>query len=289
MSSYGVREGTGAGEWIMGAVTRNPEGLLLLAAGVALLMRSGRGPSVRRNSLPDRRNEGQYRAGREDSASGISERVTEAARRAGEYVSGATQRAGEYVSEATDKVSETAGSYASSASEYANEAARIAAERSRRMADQVRDTADYLVREQPWAVALTGLLAGAAVAAAFPSTRLERRTLGEVGERLRSAAGTMGEQVMEAGMQAGERLNEVVEERGLTSEGLKQAARDVGETFSSALAGKESSTQSRRQAGKEAGSTTQTRQGQPGTGSTQANKSSGLTLSSGPTPSGGGR
>ena len=289
MSSYGVREGTGAGEWIMGAVTRNPEGLLLLAAGVALLMRSGRGPSVRRNSLPDRRNEGQYRAGREDSASGISERVTEAARRAGEYVSGATQRAGEYLSEATDKVSETAGSYASSASEYANEAARIAAERSRRMADQVRDTADYLVREQPWAVALTGLLAGAAVAAAFPSTRLERRTLGEVGERLRSAAGTMGEQVMEAGMQAGERLNEVVEERGLTSEGLKQAARDVGETFSSALAGKESSTQSRRQAGKEAGSTTQTRQGQPGTGSTQANKSSGLTLSSGPTPSGGGR
>jgi len=176
MSSYGVREGTGAGEWIMGAVTRNPEGLLLLAAGVALLMRSGRGPSVRRNSLPDRRNEGQYRAGREDSASGISERVTGAARRAGEYVSGATQRAGEYLSEATDKVSETAGSYASSASEYANEAARIAAERSRRMADQVRDTADYLVREQPWAVALTGLLAGAAVAAAFPSTRLERRT-----------------------------------------------------------------------------------------------------------------
>jgi len=289
MSSYGVREGTGAGEWIMGAVTRNPEGLLLLAAGVALLMRSGRGPSVRRNSLPDRRNEGQYRAGREDSASGISERVTGAARRAGEYVSGATERAGEYLSEATDKVSETAGSYASSASEYANEAARIAADRSRRMADQVRDTADYLVREQPWAVALTGLLAGAAVAAAFPSTRLERRTLGEVGERLRSAAGTMGEQVMEAGMQAGERLNEVVEERGLTSEGLKQAARDVGETFSSALAGKESSTQSRRQAGKEAGSTTQTRQGQPGTGSTQANKSSGLTLSSGPTSSGGGR
>jgi len=285
MSSYGVREGTGAGEWIMGAVTRNPEGLLLLAAGVALLMRSGRGP-VRRNSLPDRRNEGQYRAGREDSASGIRERVGEAARRAGEYVSGATERAGEYVSEATDKVSETAGSYASSASEYANEAARIAAKRSRRMANQVRDTSDYLVREQPWAVALTGLLAGAAVAAAFPSTRLERRTLGEVGERLRSAAGTMGEQVMEAGMQAGERLSEVAEERGLTSEGLKQAARDVGETFSSALVGKESSTQSRRQAGKEP--TTQRRQEQSSTGSTQANNN-GPTRSSGPTSSGGGR
>jgi ElaB/YqjD/DUF883 family membrane-anchored ribosome-binding protein len=276
MSSYGVREGTGAGKWIMGAVTRNPEGLLLLAAGCALLMRSGRGPSVRRSSFPDRRGEGQYRAGRDDSA--ISERVGETARRAGEYVS-----------ETTDKVSETARSYASSASEYANEAARIAADRSRRTANQVRDTADYLVREQPWAVALTGLLAGAAVAAAFPSTQIERRTLGEVGERLRTAAGSMGEQLMEAGMQAGERLSEVAEERGLTSEGLKEAARDVGGTFSSALAGEKSSTQSRRRAGKEAGSTTQSRQGQSGTGSTQANKSSGPTRSSGLTPSGGGR
>jgi len=289
MSSYGVREGTGAGEWIMGTVTRNSEGLLLLAAGVALLMRSGRGPSVRRNSLPDRRNEGQYRAAREDSASGISERVGEAARRAGEYVSGATERAGEYVSQTTDKMSETARSYASSASEYVDEAARIAADRSRRTANQVRDTADYLVREQPWAVALTGLLAGAAVAAAFPSTRLERRTLGEVGERLRSAAGSMGEQLMEAGTQAGERLSEVAEERGLTAEGLKQAARDVGETFRSALSKEQSSTQSRSQAGKEAESTTQRRQGQPGTGSTQANNSSGPTRSSGFTPSGGRR
>jgi uncharacterized phage infection (PIP) family protein YhgE len=289
MSSYGVREGTGAGEWIMGTMTRNPEGLLLLAAGVALLMRSGRGPSVRRNSLPDSRNEGQYRAGREDGASGISERVGEAARRAGEYVSGATERAGDYVSQTTDKMSETARSYASSASEYIDEAARIAADRSRRTANQVRDTADYLVREQPWAVALTGLLAGAAVAAAFSPTRLERRTLGEVGQRLRSAAGSMGEQLMEAGTQAGERLHEVAEERGLTAEGLKQAARDVGETFSSALAKEQSSTQSRRQAGKEAESTTQRRQGQPGTGSTQANKSSGPSRSSGFTPSGGGR
>jgi hypothetical protein len=75
----------------------------------------------------------------------------------------------------------------------------------------------------------------------------------------------------------------------VTSEGLKQAARDVGETFSSALAGEELSTQSGRQAGKEAGPTTQRRQGQSGTGSTQASKSSGPTRSSGPTPSGGGR
>ena len=47
MTSYGTREG--GTKWIMGAMTRNPEGLLLLAAGCALLMRSGRGKSPRRD------------------------------------------------------------------------------------------------------------------------------------------------------------------------------------------------------------------------------------------------
>jgi len=41
MSTYGARESAGALEGIMGAMTRNPEGLLLLAAGAALLLRSG--------------------------------------------------------------------------------------------------------------------------------------------------------------------------------------------------------------------------------------------------------
>ena len=157
------------------------------------------------------------------------------------------------------------------------------------MADQARETADYVVREQPWAVALAGLVAGATVAAVFPPTPIERRTLGPVGQRLRSAAGTVGEQLMEAGMQAGERLGEVAEERGLTKEGLKEAARDVGETFSSALAGEEASSaqsSNRQQSGEAARPRTQTRQAQPGAGSTQSSKGS---RPSGATPPSGGR
>ena len=50
-------------------------------------------------------------------------------------------------------------------------------------------------------------------------------------------AGVACEQVMEAGIRAGERLSEVAEERGLNAEGLKEAAREVGETFGSTLAG----------------------------------------------------
>ena len=195
MTMYGVSEGRDAGEWVMSTVSRNPEGLLLLAAGVALLMRSGRGQSRNhRYARSMSEGGGDYSARRERSQTGegVGEQVAEAARRARGYVS-----------EATDKVSETARSYASSAADYADQTTRAAMERSRRMADQARETADNVVREQPWAVAIAGLLAGAAVAAAFPPTRLERRALGDVGERLRSAAGAAGEQVMEAGMKAG--------------------------------------------------------------------------------------
>src|ERR1044072_4623827 len=163
MSMYGMREG--AGGWITGAVTRNPEGLLLLAAGAALLLRGGRSQrQSHAQAFPAAAS--QYRSKGGDH---ITDRINEGVRRAGEYVS-----------ETTDKVSETARSYASSAADYADEAARLAAERARQVADKTRETAKYMVREQPWAVAVTGLLAGAAVAAIFPPSRIERRALGGV-------------------------------------------------------------------------------------------------------------
>jgi len=214
------------------------------------------------------------------------------------HVGEAARRAGEYVSETTDKVAETARSYASSAAEYADEATQAAMERSRRMAEQARETADYVVREQPWAVALAGILAGAAVAAAFAPTPIERRTLGQAGQRLRSAAGHLGEQLMEAGTQAGERLSEVAEERGLTSEGLKEAARNVGEAFSSSLGGEERQAQgsSRRKPGEGAGSRAQNRPTQEGgtpqttqAGSPQSGKGSNAIGNSPGAPRSGGR
>ena len=231
MSSYATRQGS-AGDWLKGAVTRNPEGLLLLAAGVALMLRSGGSKSTNnyRNAFPPQTGSKQSYRDAEQSGPGAGERVADAARRAGEYVS-----------EATDKVSESARSYASSAADYAGDVGDAALERSRRLADQAWETTDYVTREQPWAVALAGLVAGAAVAAVFPSTRLERRTLGEVGEHLRSAAGAVGGQIMEAGRQAGAKLSDVAEERGLTREGLKEAAQEVGQTFSSAITGEEAS------------------------------------------------
>jgi hypothetical protein len=160
------------------------------------------------------------------------------------------------------------------------------------VADQALDKADYVVREQPWAVALAGVVAGAAIAAAFPPTRIERRALGGVGERLRSAVGNAGEQLKQAGMQAGERLSEVAEERGLTSDGLKEAARQVGESFSSALAGEQPSSGQASQKTRPSAQAGQTEapRVQSGTGREHANKGSGSTgRSPGSTPSGGRR
>jgi ElaB/YqjD/DUF883 family membrane-anchored ribosome-binding protein len=278
MSMYD-RGAYGAGERIIGAITRHPEALLLLAAGVALMMRSGgtqTGRNTRGSFSPNRT--GPIHRGPESDSNGVGERISDTARNAGQYVS-----------EATDKLADTARSYASSAADYADDAARITAERSRRIAGQASETADYLAREQPWAVAIAGLVAGATVAMALPSTRIERRTLGDMGGRLRAAAGTVGEHLKEAGKQAGERLSEVAEERGLTSEGLKNAAREVGETFSSALTaenGGSPQASNRQQTGERTGPRTQTGQTQTGSGSTRTTKGKPSGGSSGGSPGG---
>jgi hypothetical protein len=94
------------------------------------------------------------------------------------------------------------------------------------------------LREQPLAVAVAGLAAGAAVAALFPATDIEHRAFGGTHEKLRDAAEQAGERVMEAAGKAGERLKSAAEERGLTSEGLKEVAGEVADTFKDAMSGK---------------------------------------------------
>jgi hypothetical protein len=95
-----------------------------------------------------------------------------------------------------------------------------------------------VLREQPLAVMMAGLAAGAAVAAVFPTTEIEERTLGGAGEGVRQAAGKAVERVKAAADKAGEHLKSAAEERGLTSEGLKELAGEVTETFTGAVSGK---------------------------------------------------
>ena len=143
MSSHGMRDGDSVGERMMDAVSRNPEGLLLLGAGIALLLRSGLATDRRAGTqnFGGRQFGGRQHAGPREvrqSSEGLTEQVGAAARRAGDYVS-----------EAAEKVSETARSYASSATDYAGEVGAAAMERSQRLAGQAWETTDDLVREQP--------------------------------------------------------------------------------------------------------------------------------------------
>jgi hypothetical protein len=240
MSRYSTTDATSqAGDWLAGAARRNPEALLLLAAGCCLLMRS-RGSSSSR--VPSRNRYGEF----EQSQSGGSNRVSSDAGRVTSNLRGGLSRAAEsasdYASDIGERVSDTAGAYAESISEFAQDAYRNVSERSARLGRQaqstLQDNAERVLRDQPLAVAVAGLAAGAAVAALFPSTEMEGRTLGGAREALTDAAGNAGEMVMDAAGKAKERLQAAAEERGFSSEGLQGLASEVAETFTGAVAGK---------------------------------------------------
>jgi len=93
------------------------------------------------------------------------------------------------------------------------------------------------LREQPLAVVVAGLAAGAAVAAMFPSTEVEGRAFGRASEKLQDLAGEAGDRAMEAAGKAGERLKSAAQERGLTSEGLKEVAGEVANTVKDTMSG----------------------------------------------------
>jgi hypothetical protein len=215
------------GDWIMNTVRRNPEGLLVLAAGCALLMRGGSAKASGFSTNIDRANgEATGRVSGGTTRSGVADRVSDAA---------------SFVSDVKDRVTDTASSYADSVSDYASEAAQNLSDQSLRLKQQAQSSLqsgmERMLREQPLAVAILGVAAGAAVAAVLPTTSVENQALGGAREALADAANKVGENVMGAAGAAGERLKTVAAERGLTQDGLKEVARDVANTFTTRVSG----------------------------------------------------
>jgi hypothetical protein len=237
----------------MSAVKKNPEGLLLLAAGCALLMRSG-SASAQGSS----QGSGQYQrysgsqtgyggGGQDWRMRGGMSRAADTAREyasdVGKTLSDTADNVGKTLSEKADRVgqtlSETADRYVSAAGEYAEDARQTIMDQSSRIAGQAQSMIERIVREQPLAVAIAGLAAGAAVAATFPATRFERETLGPARKRLSEAASDAGERLGEAASAAGERLMAAAEEKGLNKEGLKEVAGDAADTFKKSFSGED--------------------------------------------------
>lgn len=220
-------------DWLMSAVKKNPEGLLLLAAGCALLFRTrtsrSRQWSHGYQSYPS--GQGQHGPRMEHRGSGGKDWEMP------EGMSRAADTAREYASNVGKTVGETARSYASAAGEFADHASQTIRDQSGRIAEQTQSTIERIIREQPLAVAIAGAAAGAALAAAFPSTRMERETLGPTGKRLSEAATSAGEKLSKAASAAGERLMSAADERGVNAEGLKEVARDVAGSFEKSFSG----------------------------------------------------
>jgi ElaB/YqjD/DUF883 family membrane-anchored ribosome-binding protein len=132
---------------------------------------------------------------------------------------------------------DAAQSYASSASEYAGKARRAVGEQSERIVQQTQSIGQGLVQNQPLAIALVGLAAGAALAVALPATDLEKQTLGPMGGQMSKAAERVGDQLKEATAKAGEKLKSAAEERGLHAQGLKDVASEVVDKFKETMKG----------------------------------------------------
>lgn len=246
-----------ATDWLLGTAKRNPEALLVLAAGCALLLRGGSKTSseYRRNDdhwVNDRR--GDYRA------EGDIEETTRTAGKATQFASDVANAATRYAGDIKDRVTEAAGdyassaadtarSYASTAADYAGDAGRSIVSQTSRLADQASNLADQagsairsgagnVMREQPLAVAVLGMAAGAAIAAFFPSTRIEQRTLRPAHDAVADVAARLGENLKEAAGEARERITQSATDRGLSLDGMKEMAKEVGETFANKMSGK---------------------------------------------------
>lgn len=128
----------------------------------------------------------------------------------------ATQGMGERAKSAMGSASESA----SSAKQRIGESAQAARERmgqmsqtARQQVDRARGSIDYMLREQPLALAAVGLAIGAVFAALAPRTRQEDELMGEARDRLAEKAKEAGkEQLQKAERVAGAAKEAATEE-----------------------------------------------------------------------------
>jgi hypothetical protein len=241
MTTSSNTTGFGSLDWLMSAINKNPEGLLLLAAGCALLLRTGswggRHPPQQYQSEHGEQSPQIQHVGSRGKDWELSEGISQAAENARDYASNVSKAVGEKTR-----------SFAAAAGEYVEGARDTVKGHSGRIAEQTQSTIERIVREQPLAVAVAGLAVGAAVAAAFRATQVERETLGEAARRLSEVASSAGERLSEAASAAGERLRSVAEEKGLEAEGLKDVAGDVAGAFGKSFSGKQDDSGAAKQA-----------------------------------------
>jgi ElaB/YqjD/DUF883 family membrane-anchored ribosome-binding protein len=225
MKSYSYGNPT---DWFVDAAWRKPEAFLLLAAGCALLMRTGRGSGI---SRPE-----QMGSSRSSMAQGLSGSAQEARGQVSQTLGQASEAGSGYVDDMKDRLSD----YAATAGQYADWTRERLSAGSDQMSKHARSAvqnASETIREQPFLVAALGLVTGVAVASFFPPTEVERRTFGPAARTMADAANRSQESLMQAAGEAAQQLKDDAAARGMTPDGVKQMARAATDTFSKRVAG----------------------------------------------------
>ena len=185
---------TGLSDWLINSAKRNPEGALLLAAGAFLLLRkSGALAAVEQSE--------------------VAQKATETVREAANVATG-------YASEVAGKASDSAKRFGSDMKNYATNAQDGVSKQAKGAAQtastSIKATIENVAKEQPLLIALAGIAAGAGMAAVFPTSTIEKDAMRYAGAEAKDALG-----------RAGDKLKEVAQDKGFTTDGLKQMAGEV--------------------------------------------------------------
>jgi ElaB/YqjD/DUF883 family membrane-anchored ribosome-binding protein len=156
-----------------------------------------------------------------ERAGEAKEQATRMGRHAREEAREAAHRAGSAVSGLADSTIDTAShAYRTAAGTTSRAAQRLtdsAVDAGRQASDVTRRLMDF-AKEQPLVAAGFGLALGAAIGALLPRTRAEERTIGSMGDEIRSRA----EEAMERGKEqvkaAADRIGDQVKEAASTGE-----------------------------------------------------------------------
>ena len=230
-------------------VRDNPMPLLMVGAGLAWLMMSGRGSHGYGHdyTMPAHGGQGvaSGMAGRVgESMSAAGERAGEAASSAAQGVRDMAERAGEAVSSATQSMTESVGSMTGQASEAMGSAAQSMSQSAQAMGEaasdtmhglaggasqmgtQARETFSELLERQPLIIGALAVALGAAIGAALPSTSFENEQLGETSDELKEQIAERGETVLDRGASVVSRVYETArEEIGAAATEAAQAAK----------------------------------------------------------------
>jgi len=175
-----------------------------------------------------------------DTLHGVSSRVSDTAGQIKQTAQGFGETVQQYSSTVTSQVTDTASQLADRAARSGRQAVNVAG--------QMKDKAASLVEEQPLLVAGIAFAAGAALAAALPTTETENQLMGEASDKIKGTVKDAASERLEGAKSAASQVAQ--EARSAVKEGMGvdpvEAARTIGgkvkETLASAVGSTGSST-----------------------------------------------